>query len=714
MKLIIVESPTKAKTISKFLGNQYQVESSYGHVRDLPKSKLGVDIENNFTPHYVIPKAAKPRIENLKKALKQADIVILATDEDREGESIAWHLTQVLNLPFDSPSLPVWRIVFHEITKSAIEDALQNPRGIDMNLVNAQQARRILDRLVGYSLSPFLWKKVRYGLSAGRVQSVAVRLIVEREKEIEKFIKEEYWSIEAEFEKENRVFKAKLVELDNKQLSKFDIKEESTAQEIANRLRGDSYIVNEVSKKEIIKLPPPPFTTATLQQEAAKKFGFPAKQTMLVAQQLYEEGFITYMRTDSVNLAESALAQAREVIKAQFGFNYALVEPRRYLNKSKNAQEAHEAIRPTDFANLPQENLFGGDRNKKKLYELIWKRSIASQMQAAKLEQTIINIAGQKEKVIFRASGQIIKFNGFTKIYSESQDELAEKGEEILPALEKGEVLDLLAIAPHQHFTEPPPRYTDASLIKTLESEGIGRPSTYAPILSTIQERGYVQKIKRFYHPTEMGIVVNNLLVEHFPEIVDLKFTSHIEEELDEIAEGKANWVDVCREFYLPFEKQLKEKEKTVLKQVEVSNIPCPHCNKMMIIKFGRFGKFLSCPEPGSKVALPLPEEAEKIKNLSEQNKNEKCPLCGSSMEVKKGRFGFFWGCPNYPQCRGVKKIENKIGIKCPQCNEGELVERKITKSKRKGKTFWGCNRYPDCDYATWEFPQKMETEEGK
>lgn len=710
MKLIIVESPTKAKTISKFLSDQYQVESSYGHVRDLPKSRLGVDIENNFTPRYIIPQKAKPRVAALKKAVSQADSLILATDEDREGEAIAWHLTQVLNLSSDIPSLPVWRIVFHEITKSAIKKALENPRSIDMNLVNAQQARRILDRLVGYKLSPFLWKKVRYGLSAGRVQSVAVRLIVEREEEIKKFVREEYWSIEAQFEKEDKIFKAKLIKLDDKQLEKLDIKEESVAQKIKNRLANDFYVVDEILKKEIVKSPPPPFTTATLQQEAARKLGFSAKQTMLLAQQLYEEGFITYMRTDSVNLAESALIQAKEIITNQFGANYALSEPRRYLNKNKNVQEAHEAIRPTDFSNFPQKNLFENDRNKKKLYELIWKRSIASQMQTAKLEQTIINIIGKKEKAIFRASGQVIKFDGFIKIYSESQDNSTEEEDkEILPILQKGEILNLLEIIPRQHFTEPPPRYTDATLIKTLESEGIGRPSTYAPILSTIQERGYVKKMKKFYQPTEIGIIVNNLLVKHFPEIVDLKFTSHIEEQLDKIAEGKINWVDVCREFYFPFEKQLKEKEKTVLKQEEISNVPCPHCKKMMIIKFGRFGKFLSCPNPESKVTLPLPEEAEKIKNLSEQNKNEKCPLCGGPMEVKRGRFGFFLGCLNYPQCQGIKKIENKTGIKCPQCGNGELVERKVSKSKGKGRIFWGCSLYPNCNYATWEEPRRTE-----
>ncbi|MBU6500635.1 MAG: type I DNA topoisomerase [Patescibacteria group bacterium] len=716
--LVIVESPTKAKTISKFLGKEFIVESSYGHLRDLPKSKIGIDVKHNFTPTYVIPKKAIATVENLKKYSEKAGRIILATDEDREGEAIAWHLVRALNLDgieeegkkHGAGKKEYERIVFHEITESAIKEALANPRSIDLHLVDAQQARRILDRLVGYELSPFLWRKIRYGLSAGRVQSVAVRIIVEREREIQKFRTEEYWSIEAQLAKENgaQVFSARLYSVDGKNLGKMDIKDENQAQELLDGLKGAKYIVEELATRDTTRTPAPPFTTSTLQQEAGRRLGFSAKQTMVIAQKLYENGFITYMRTDSLNLAASALAQARTVIKERFGENYALAEPRFYTNKSKGAQEAHEAIRPTNLAKTSDALR---DSGQKRLYDLISKRTIASQMQAALLEQTTATISAG-EKFIFRASGQVVKFDGFMKVYTEGQDEKdAESEEGILPPLQKNERLASKELVPLKHFTEPPARYSDATLIKALETEGIGRPSTYAPTLSTIQDRGYVEKIEKRYHPSEIGILVNDMLVENFPEIVDIKFTAHIEGELDEIAEGKSEWVPVIREFYEPFKKNLNAKEKSVEKQVEISETPCPHCGKPMLIKFGRNGKFLACPEPESKVTLPMPEEAAKIKELEEKTKDERCPICGKEMKVRRGRFGFFLGCVDYPKCKGVGKIWNKTGFKCPMCLEsperrekpGDIVEKK---SRGRGKPFYACTRYPDCLFIMNKKPE--------
>lgn len=722
--LIIVESPTKARTISRFLNNDYRVEASMGHVRDLPKNKFGIDVENNFKPTYVIPPKSKEVVTKLKKEAQTASQIILATDEDREGEAIAWHLVQALNLG-DQEDIDngkedkrIKRIVFHEITKIAIEEALKNPRDLDLNLVNAQQARRVLDRLVGYELSPFLWRKIRYGLSAGRVQSVAVRLVVEREREIQNFVKEEYWTIEAKLSKLNdkKIFVAKLAQIEGKPLGKLDIKTQTQAQKTVLDLEGAAFLVKSVNQKELTRNPAPPFTTSTLQQEAARKFGMSAKQTMMIAQQLYEGielgnegsvGLITYMRTDSLNLAQTALAAVREVIKQDFGKDYALENPRYYANKNKTAQEAHEAIRPTDVVRRPQQVRPFLDKGQFKIYDLIWKRTVACQMAAAKLEQTTVDIEA-KQKYLFRATGQTIKFDGFIRAYTEGQDEDNAQSDEdnLLPPLEPNEQLKLCELAPVQHFTEPPPRYTDATLIKALETHGIGRPSTYAPTLTTIQTRGYVEKIEKKYYPTEIGILVNDLLVEHFPEIVDINFTSHIEEELDDIAAGKINWVTVTGEFYGPFKKHLIEKEASVEKQVEISTTPCPHCGKMMLIKFGRMGKFLACPDPESKVTQPLPEEAAKIKELQEKTKDEKCPLCGGPMEVKRGRFGFFLGCAKYPQCKGIAKILNKTGFKCPNCKEGDIVERK---GRGRSKIFYGCSRYPECTFVMNNKPQNQD-----
>lgn len=721
-QLIIVESPTKAKTISKFLGADFQVEASFGHVRDLPKSKLSIDVENNFEPKYIIPPKAKETIAKLKKDAKAASSIILATDEDREGEAISWHLVQALGLGDEADIAKgdedkrVKRIVFHEITQTAIDHALQNPRDIDLNLVDAQQARRVLDRLVGYELSPFLWRKIRYGLSAGRVQSVAVRLIVEREREIENFKKEEYWSIEAKLSKlkNKSVFGSRLYKIADKTVGKMDIKSEQDAKTITKDLEGAEYKVADIVKKEVKRNPSPPFTTSTLQQEAARKLGFSAKQTMVVAQQLYERGYITYMRTDSLNLAQSALAQAQEVITSEFGKNYGLQQPRFYANKSKGAQEAHEAIRPTDLSQLPALMNKKLDRSQARVYDLIWKRTIASQMAQAVFDQTTVDInAGPK--YLFRATGQVVKFDGFIRAYTEGTDEKAEDEiDGVLPDLTVGEALQLHELLPVQHFTEPPARYTDATLIKALEAHGVGRPSTYAPTLATIQERDYVEKEDKKYKPTEIGVLVNDMLVANFPEIVDINFTSHIEEQFDNIAEGKTKWVPVIKEFYTPFKKHLTEREATVEKQVEVSETPCPHCGKPMLIKFGRMGKFLACPDPESKVTLPLPEEAAKIAELSEKTKDELCPICDKPMEVKRGRFGYFLGCSDYPKCKGISKIWNKTGFKCPHClsseerkdKPGDIVEKK---SRGRGKPFYACTRWPDCNIILNKKPETQE-----
>src|SRR3990167_3361793 len=709
MKLVIVESPTKAKTISRFLGKDFVIESSFGHVRDLPKSQLGVDVENNFTPKYIIPLKARKNVSALKRKAAEAEKIILATDEDREGEAIAWHLLSALGLE-DRPEDNIERIVFHEITERAIKEALKNPRDLDMHLVDAQQARRILDRLVGYKLSPFLWKKIRSGLSAGRVQSVAVRLVVEREREIQKFVAQEYWSVEAELAKksEDKKFKARLVKIGGEAIDRLAIKNAEEAKQITDGLAGAEYKVVEVSKKEVRRAPAPPFTTSTLQQESAKKLGFSAKQTMILAQRLYETGIITYMRTDSLNIAQVALAQAQEVIKNNFGKEYCLDQPRFYQNKSKGAQEAHEAVRPTDLSRLP-ESLGALDAGQLKLYDLIWKRTLACQMQAAILDQTAIEISAGN-KYAFRANGQVIKFDGFIKVYTETKEE-GEKDDDSdyeegrLPELSAEEALDFVNLIKGQHFTEPPPRYTDASLIKTLESYGIGRPSTYAPTLATIQDRGYVEKENKKYKPTEIGFSVNDMLVENFPEVIDINFTSHIEEEFDDIAEGKIKWVPAVEEFYAPFSKNLKEKMASVEQLTETSDTPCPHCGKMMLIKFGRLGKFLACPDPESKVTLPLPEEAAKIKQLQEKTAGELCPICGKPLEVKRGRFGYFLGCADYPKCKGIMKIQNKTGFKCPNCGTGDIVEKK---SRGRGKVFYACSRFPDCTFLMGKKPESQ------
>ncbi len=700
--LVIVESPTKAKTITKFLPKDFKVESSFGHIRDLPEKKLGVDIENNFQPEYVIPDKAKKLVEKLKALAEKADYIILATDEDREGEAIAWHLTHALDLK----NKKTGRITFHEITQKAIEEALKNPRDINISLVNAQQARRILDRLVGYKLSPFLWKKVAKGLSAGRVQSVAVRLICEREKEIQDFNEEEYWTIEAELEKEKQIFIAQLVKEKNKTLKKLDIKNKEQAQKILDNLKNAKYIVESIEKKETKKQPPTPFTTSTLQQEASKKLGYSAKQTMRLAQQLYEGielgskgsvGLITYMRTDSLNLSNFSLDNIREYIANQIGKNYLPDNARIFKTKAKGAQEAHEAIRPTDINNIPEKIKGSLDPKQFKLYKLIWERTLACQMQPAIMDQTKIDI--KANNYTFRANGQIIKFDGFLKIYKTTIKE------NTLPALKEKNQLTLIALKKLQHFTQPPARYTEANLIKALEEYGIGRPSTYAPTLSTIQDRNYIQKNEdKKLQPTEIGMLVNDLLVEHFPRIVDYNFTAQMEKNLDKIAEGEKKWVPLIENFYDPFIDNLKLKEKELTKKElteEKTDIICEKCGSPMIIKMGRFGKFLACSNyPECKFTQPL------IITKEEQEAGEteeKCHKCGGPLVVKMGRFGKFLACSNYPECKFTKQIQKSTGLKCPKCKKGDIVMKKT----KKGKIFWACNRYPECDYASWQNPKK-------
>ena len=654
MNLVIVESPTKGNTIRKFLGPEYKVLATFGHVRDLPKSIFGVEVENDFKPKYIIIPKARKTIKLLKKEFKEADYIILATDPDREGEAIAWHLVEILNL---NGAKTYQRIVFHEITKKAIEEALENPRKIDMNLINAQQARRILDRIVGYKLSPFLWKKVARRLSAGRVQSVAVRLVAEREREIENFVPQEYWTIAARLKKlPITEFEAVLVKKDGEVIPKLGIKTKKEVDKILKNLEGAEYKVVNIEKKEMKRSPLPPFTTSTLQQEAWKKFRFPAKFTMQIAQQLYEMGHITYHRTDSFNVSGLALNATKNFIIENYGQNY--YQFRQYKTKSKVAQEAHEAIRPTHPNFTPK--VLGGqasfkDKNQEKLYELIWRRFVACQMTQSVFDSTMIEILAVKHKLpaqdyTFRATGQVLKFDGFLKIYP------FEYSETELPPLEINEVLELIKLIPSQHFTQPPPRYTEASLIKTLEENGIGRPSTYAPILSTIQERNYVKKDEnRKFRPTEIGVLVNDLLVNHFPEVVDISFTAKMEEDLDMIANGEKNWSLILKEFYEPFEKNLQNKYKEVSK-----------------------------------------------KEIAEKETEKICPKCGGKILIKMGKFGRFYACSNFPKCKYTAPLEeNRLKIKCPKCRKGEMVEKRT----RKGKIFYGCSNWPKCDFALWDKP---------
>jgi DNA topoisomerase-1 len=698
MNLVIVESPTKAKTLSHYLSKDYEILASNGHIRDLPKSGLGVDIEHDFQPEYIIPDKAKKVLDQLKKSAKEATTVLFATDPDREGEAISWHLSQIV-LP-KKHNIKTGRVVFHELTKDAIKEAFNNIGEIDMNMVNAQQARRVLDRLVGYKLSPLLWKKVRYGLSAGRVQSVAVRLIVERERERQGFKAEEYWSIAVDFqdEKGKRLFTAELTEKSKKKVSVTDGK---TAEQIKSDLEDGTFVIDELKGTERKKNPYPPLKTSTLQQSMANVFGFSAKRTMDAAQKLFEKGFITYHRTDSFNLSPQFVTSARGFVTEHFGKNYLPETPQVYKTKAANAQEAHEAIRPTDVSRTPVDAKLMADELK--AYSMIWRRSLESQMEAAVYDQTSMHITSNNEYGL-KANGSVIKFDGWLAVdkYLSMSEEEDENSRE-LPVYAEGETVVLKEVKPEQHFTQPPARYSDATLIKKLEELGIGRPSTYAPTIQTIQARGYVEKDGRYFAPADVAFVVTDLLVENFQSIIDYGFTAGMEQGLDDIANGEKKWVPVIREFYEPFEKTVAIKDKELSKR-EVTNLgetdeKCPECGKPLIIKLGKFGKFVSCSGyPDCKYLKPLEKEEDKNENGEVPEDYGECDKCHEGkMILRAGRFGKFLACNRYPECKNAKPFLRKIGIKCPKCTEGDVIVKFAKKKK-----FFGCSRYPDCDWSAW------------
>lgn len=651
--LVIVESPAKAKTIERYLGKKYQVKASMGHVRDLPKSQTGIDVENSFEPKYITIRGKGPVLKELKSAAKKAKKVYLAADPDREGEAIAWHLAHSLDIDENSDC----RVVFNEITEDAIKESFKHPRSIDMDLVDAQQARRILDRLVGYNISPLLWKKVKKGLSAGRVQSVAVKMIIEREREIENFKPEEYWSIEADFLKDKDTFEGAFYGINGK---KRELANKEEVDEVLGSLKGKEFTIDKVNKRERKRNPSQPFTTSSLQQEAARKLNFRARKTMMVAQQLYEgidlgkkqgiTGLITYMRTDSTRISESAKKESASYIEENFGKEYLGT-----YKKGKNAegaQDAHEAIRPTSIYRDPKSLKSILSRDQYRLYKLIWDRFAASQMAPAVMDTMTVHLVNQG--VEFRASGSKVKFKGFMKVYIEGRDDNKKEEDKLLPDLEEGMVIKAEEIRPNQHFTQPPPRYTEARLVKTMEEQGLGRPSTYAPTLDTIQRRGYVTLDNKRFVPTELGEIVTDLLSEFFPEIIDVDFTVKMENDLDSIEEGKTQWIQIIGGFYEGFDKRLKKAD----------------------------------------------EEMEKIE-IKDEPAGIDCENCGHEMVYKMGRYGKFLACSNFPECRNTKPILKEIGVKCPKCKEGNVVERK----SKKRRTFYGCDRYPECDFISWDKP---------
>ncbi|WP_397537500.1 type I DNA topoisomerase [Rummeliibacillus pycnus] len=651
--LVIVESPAKAKTIERYLGKKYKVKASIGHVRDLPRSQMGIDTENNYEPRYITIRGKGPVLQDLKTAAKKAKKIYLAADPDREGEAIAWHLATALNIDIESDC----RVVFNEITKDAIKESFKHPRPIDIDLVDAQQARRILDRLVGYNISPLLWKKVKKGLSAGRVQSVALRLIIDRENEIKNFQPEEYWTIDGNFQKGKQSFDAVFY---GNTKEKVKLSNEQEVQQILNQLKGEDFEVIKVVKRERKRNASPAFTTSSLQQEAARKLNFRARKTMMLAQQLYEGidigkegtvGLITYMRTDSTRISETAKKEAHEYIEQNYGEEFTTLITQQ-AKKSENAQDAHEAIRPTSTLRHPDQLKAVLSRDQLRLYRLIWDRFVASQMAPAILDTVTADLLNGE--IIFRASGSNVKFPGFMKLYIEGSDDQKEEKDKLLPPMEKGDIVKSLEIEPKQHFTQPPPRFSEARLVKTLEELGIGRPSTYAPTLDTIQKRGYVTLETKRFVPTELGEIVHSLVLEFFPDILNIEFTAQMEKDLDSIEDGNIKWVKIIDDFYQKFEKDLKHAE-IAMEKVEIKDEPA----------------------------------------------GEDCEVCGSPMVFKLGRYGKFMACSNFPECRNTKAIVKEIGVKCPKCKEGEIVERK-SKTKR---IFYGCNRYPECDFVSWDKP---------
>ncbi|WP_026566452.1 type I DNA topoisomerase [Bacillus sp. UNC41MFS5] len=656
--LVIVESPAKAKTIERYLGNKYKVKASMGHIRDLPRSQMGVNVENSYEPKYITIRGKGPVLKDLKTAAKKAKKIYLAADPDREGEAIAWHLAHSLSVDISSDC----RVVFNEITKDAIKESFKHPRPINMDLVDAQQARRILDRLVGYNISPLLWKKVKKGLSAGRVQSVAVRLIIDRENEIKAFVPEEYWTIDGEFLKGKDHFSAQYFSLAGKE--KFELKSEQDVQSILSQMDDNKFKVMSVTKKERKRNPAPPFITSSLQQEAARKLNFRAKKTMMLAQQLYEGielgkegtvGLITYMRTDSTRISEVAQTEAAGYIRSEYGEDY-LKDEQRKEKKQSNAQDAHEAIRPTSTLRDPNSLKSFLSRDQLRLYKLIWERFLASQMAQAVMDTMSVDL--QNGNVLFRANGSKIKFPGFMKLYVEGSDDNVDEKDKMLPDLKVGDEVFKKDIEPKQHFTQPPPRYTEARLVKTLEELGIGRPSTYAPTLDTIQKRGYVALDNKRFVPTELGEIIDELILEFFPDILDVEFTAKMEQGLDNIEDGKVPWVNIIDDFYQDFEIHLKKAEEE-MQSVEIKDEPA----------------------------------------------GEDCENCGNPMVFKMGRYGKFMACSNFPDCRNTKPIVKEIGVTCPSCKEGQIIERK---SKKK-RLFYGCTKYPECEFISWDKPLPRE-----
>ena len=702
--LIIVESPTKVKTIKKYLGSDFDVRASVGHVKDLPKKTLGIDTEGGFEPTYDVIEKKKKVVSELKKAAKNVDNIYLAPDPDREGEAIAWHIAEEIG----AKGKNIYRILFNDLTKNTILKAIDNPLKLNYNKYEAQQTRRILDRLVGYQISPILWEKVKWGLSAGRVQSVAVRIICDREEEIQKFVPEEYWNITAFLEGSNPPqFEARLIRINAK---KAKVINEAQANEILKNLESAPFIVSKIEKKEAKRSPLPPFTTSKLQQEASRRLSFSAKKTMSVAQKLYEGielgkdgsvGLITYMRTDSFRISAEALKDARVFIGENYGKDFLPAKPKVFKSPRK-AQEAHEAIRPASMLYKPKDIEQYLSNDQFRLYQLIWNRFVASQMNPAIFDQTTIDIAAGN--YLFRAQGAVMKFAGFTIVYTETRDDT--KGEngsgKILPELQKDETLSLISIKPEQKFTQPPPRFSEATLVRELEENGIGRPSTYAAILSTIQERDYVRLENRRFRPTELGILVTELLVTSFPKILDIDFTASLENQLDMIEEGKLKRLNTLQDFYTPFEKDLK-KAKTEMRNVKKEETPtditCDECESPMVIKWGRFGRFLKCTSCDNTTNFTKDEKGN-ISQMEELTTDTICSKCGKNMVIKEGRFGRFLGCSGYPECKNTMPIS--LGVKCPEEDcPGELCERRT----KKGKIFFGCSNYPKCSHALWDKP---------
>ncbi len=714
--LIIVESPAKAKTMGKYLGKDFTALASYGHVRDLVPKKGAVDTEHDFGMKYELIEKNRKHVDLIVKAMKKADVLYLATDPDREGEAISWHLYEILKEEGLLADKPVHRVVFHEITKRAIQKAVAEPRELSANLVNAQQARRALDYLVGFNLSPLLWKKVRRGLSAGRVQSPALRLIVEREEEIERFVEREYWTIESDMEADGQGFRAKLTTLGGERLDQFAIADSAQAATIAGRLRhgatDGSYRVVAVERKQRKRHPAPPFTTSTLQQEAARKLHFTAQRTMRTAQQLYEGvaidgetvGLISYMRTDSVTLAQDALAEIRAVIKDRFGAENVPPSAHLYKTRSKNAQEAHEAIRPTSAARAPDDLRAFLSADQLKLYDLIWRRTMACQMIPATLDTMAVDLeAGPGD--LSRATGSVVLVPGFMAVYQEGADD--KKGEDedadrLLPDMRENDRVRLREIHQSQHFTEPPPRYSEASLVKALEAFGIGRPSTYAAIIQTLQQREYVVLDKRRFKPTDVGRVVNKFLAQHFERYVDYEFTARLEDDLDAVSRGEKEWIPLLRDFWAEFHRQVNDKEDAERPGVEVLAETCPQCQKPLSKRLGRNGYFIGCTGyPECDYTRNLGEDAEAP--AAEVIPDRQCPLCAHPLVIKRGRYGRFIGCSNYPACRHMEPLDKPTdtGVICPECKAGTLFKRK----SRYGKLFYSCSRYPDCKYAVWNPP---------